>query len=199
MDSRFSNRSVVPQIRLHYGPDNTYPTIGAVRFRASTTSDIIILHRSNSKTFSQDPNDDVLETHIELTKSGTVTTSLHSFYHVLPTVNGIQTREKYEWRFSGDPEVKKLATENLPGENISQQSRGLKLVRISTGAMVAVWAGGIHNKLYNPRRIAGKMRFVEEEANEEMKLLAVMSMLSIVERSRYVKYPDDFAVGFVNL
>jgi len=42
---------------------------------------------------------------------------------------------------------------------------------------------------YNPQRVAGKLRFVEEDASDEFRLLAVMSMLSIVERSRFVLSP----------
>jgi len=186
MDNRFTNNSVIPQIRLHYGPDNTYPVIGAVRFRTTPTSDIIVWHNSNSNTISNEADNPLSETKIELTKTGALTSALHTFYHVLPLKDGIQAREKYEWKHSGDDEVRALATENLPGENISQQNRGIKLVRVSTGRMVAAFSGGIHNRLYNPRRVAGKMRFVEEEADEEMRLLAVMSMLSIIERGRYV-------------
>ena len=48
MDNRFSNRSAIPQIMLLYGPANTYPIIGTVRFRASTTSDITIWHHPSS-------------------------------------------------------------------------------------------------------------------------------------------------------
>jgi hypothetical protein len=52
--------------------------------------------------------------------------------------------------------------------------------------MVGVFSGGVHQRRLNPRRVAGKMRFVDEEANEEVRLLAAMSMLSIMERGRYV-------------
>jgi len=44
MDKRLSNKIAVPQILLHYGPNDTYPVIGAVRFRATTTSDITVWH-----------------------------------------------------------------------------------------------------------------------------------------------------------
>ena len=116
-----------------------------------------------------------------------MTSALHTFYRIFPAKDGIQTREKYEWKHSGDDEVRALATENLPGENISQQERGIKLVRSSSNGkekMIAAFSGGIHNKLYNPRRIAGKLRFVDERADEEVRLLAVMSILSIMERGR---------------
>jgi len=186
MDNRFTNRSVIPQIRLHYGPDNTYPVIGTVRFRASTTSDITIWHHppSSAPLTVSEPASSGIETKIEFTKTGAMTSDLHTFYHILPEANGLWSREKYEWKHSGEPEVTQLATENLPGENISQQNRGVKLIRAATQEMIAVFSGGVHSRLYNPRRVAGKLRFVDEGANEELRLLAVMSILSIVERGR---------------
>jgi hypothetical protein len=38
---------------------------------------------------------------------------------MVPFANGTLGQEKFAWRQSGDPEVKALAIENRPGENIS--------------------------------------------------------------------------------
>jgi hypothetical protein len=106
----------------------------------------------------------------------------HSFYHTVLSPDETLTREKFEWRHSGDPEVKALATENHPGENISQQDRGLKLVRASSGQMLAAFAGGKHQRALNPKRVAGKLRFIGKEVLDP--LVIVMTILSIMERSR---------------
>lgn len=96
--------------------------------------------------------------------------------------DGALVREKFQWRHSGDAEVRALATENLPGENITQENRGLKLVRDSTGETLAAFCGGKHQRVYNPRRVAGKLRFVRPGVLDP--LVAVMSILSIMERGR---------------
>jgi len=186
MDKRWTNKTAIPQIRLHYGPDDTYPVIGAVRFRATSTSDITVWHDPKSvgiEASKYDAKDNASsETKIELAKTSAALVDLHSFHHMVPSPDGTLVREKFEWRHSGDPEVKALATENLPGENISQQDRGLKLVRVSTGQMLAVFSGGKHQRVLNPKRVAGKLRFVGEFVLDP--LVIVMTILSIVERSR---------------
>ena len=58
---------------------------------------------------------------------------VNMFHHMVLSPDGTLVREKFEWRHSGDPEVKALATENIPGENVTQDNRGLKLVQASTG------------------------------------------------------------------
>ena len=186
MNKRLTNKSTVPQIRLHYGPDDTYPVIGAVRFRATTTSDVTIWHDPTSvgvEPSKYDAKDNAsLETKIEMTKTGLGTVDVHTFYHMVPSRNGTLEREKFEWRHSGDPEVKALATENLPGENISRQDRGLKLVQASTGQMLAAFIGGKHQRALNPRRVAGKLRFFGPSVLDP--LVIVMTILSIMERGR---------------
>jgi hypothetical protein len=186
MDNRFTNNSPIPQIRLHYGPDDTYPVIGTVRFRVTTTSDITIWHDPKStgnETSKYNASDNKSsETKIEMTKTGAMASDVHTFYHTVPIGDGTLVREKFEWRHSGEPEVKALATENHPGENITQEKRGLKLVRASTGQALAVFAGGKHQRNYNPKRVAGKLRFVGQQVLDP--LVVVMSVLSIMERSR---------------
>jgi hypothetical protein len=134
-DEKFTHRTVIPQVRLHYGPDDTYPMIGSALFRASMTSDITIWPNTNS-IVSNETGNLHLRSEIEVFKTGALTRHTHSFYHVLAPKDGIEYREKYEWKFSADPRLKALANENHPGEDINQQHRGLKLVRVSTGAMM---------------------------------------------------------------
>jgi hypothetical protein len=198
MNKRWTNKSAVPQIKLHYGPDDTYPVIGAVRFRATTTSDITVWHDPKpvgTGAPKYDAKDNAaLETKIEMTKSGVALSDVHAFYHKRLSPDGRLTREKFEWRHSGDPEVKALATENLPGENISQQDRGLKLVVASNGQMLAVFSGGKHQQVLNPKKVAGKLRFIGEPVLDP--LVIVMTVLSIVERSRRVAVYNASASTF---
>jgi hypothetical protein len=117
-----------------------------------------------------------------MTKTGAMTSDVHTFYHTIAIRDGTLVREKFEWRHSGEPEVEALATENHPGENITQEKLGLKLVRVSTGKTLAAFAGGKHQRNYNPKRVAGKLRFVGSQILDP--LVVVMSILSIIERSR---------------
>ena len=117
-----------------------------------------------------------------MTKTGAMTSDVHTLYHMVPSADGTLVRERFEWKHSGDPEVKALATENHPGENITQEKRGLKLCRASTGEVLAVFVGGKHQRRFNPKRVAGKLRFMGNSILDP--LVAVMSILSIMERGR---------------
>ena len=99
--------------------------------------------------------------------------------------------KSFEWRHSGDPEVAALAMENLPGEDITQEARGLKLMRVSTGQTVAAFAGGKHQRKINPRRVAGKLRFVGQPVLDP--LVVVLTILSIMEKARAECYLECFA------
>jgi hypothetical protein len=124
------------------------------------------------------------EFHVELTRKGALTTDTHSFYLEIPSTDGPPIGERIEWRHSGTPEVKALATDNVDKENDCQTDRGLKLVNVRTGHLIAVFAGGNHSKAYNPRKIAGKRRFIGAgQWSEEFRVVVVMSMLSIMERA----------------
>jgi hypothetical protein len=79
MENMVSNKTVVPQIRLHYGPDDTYPVIGDVRFRMTTTSDITIWHNNLGGLVYNSLEESATETHVELTKQGALTTDIHAF------------------------------------------------------------------------------------------------------------------------
>lgn len=186
MDNRFTNKSPLPQIRLHHRPDDTYPVIGTVGFRMNTTSDITIWHDPKSTGKERSAYDSTgnksWETKIEMTKTGAMTSDVHTFYYMVSSNNGTIIREKFEWKHSGDPEVEALATENRPGENITQEKRGLKLVRTSTGTILAAFAAGKHQRMYNPKRVAGKLRFMGNSVLDP--LVVAMTILSIMERSR---------------
>jgi hypothetical protein len=137
MDNRWTNKSPIPQIRLHFGPDNTYPIIGTASFRFNATSDITIWHdptSTSNETSTYDARANASsETNIELSKKSIAMKDVHMFQHKILSPDGTIAQEKFEWRHSGDSEVKAFATENIPGENITQDNRGLKLVRVSTG------------------------------------------------------------------
>jgi hypothetical protein len=185
MNNRFTNKSPIPQIRLHFGPNDTHPVIGAVNFRVTTTSDITIWHDPKGTGNEASANgvaNKGSETKISMTKTGALLSDVHTFYHPVSGVDGTLIRENFEWRHSGEPEVETLAKENHPGENITQEKRGLKLVRVSTGQSLAVFVGGKHQRNYNPRRVAGKLRFVGAQVLDP--LVVVLTVLSIVERSR---------------
>jgi len=123
------------------------------------------------------------EFHVELTRKGTLTTDTHPFYLKIPSMDEPPIGERFEWRHSGDPEVKALATDNVVKENCCQNDRGLKLVNARTGHLIVVFAGGKHSKVYNTRKIAGKLKSIGAgQWKEEFRVMVVMSMLRIMER-----------------
>ena len=200
MNKRITNKSEIPQVRLHYGPDDTYPVIGHVRFRFTPTSDVTIKPSSQisgcSNAQAADPGME-----FELVQGGTLTTDVHRFEYPVPSKDGYGTvKEKFEWRHSGDPEVKALVTENLPGQNYSQETRGLKLVRVSTDEILVAVGCGRQQRTLNPHRIAGKMRFMKDlaeldgEKTQDFRLLALMSMMSIFERGQVPCFASSFKV-----
>lgn len=73
----------------------------------------------------------------------------------------------------------------------ARESGGLKLIRCSTGDVVAVYAGlGPSSRASNPSRVMGMFRFLRGEGTAglggEFEALAVMSILTVVERNRRV-------------
>ncbi|KAM3071388.1 hypothetical protein ACMFMG_008983 [Clarireedia jacksonii] len=186
MDNRWANSSPVPQTRLHFGPDNTYPIIGTASFRFNATSDITIWHNPTSTT--NEPSayeariNASLETNIKSSKKSIAMKDVNICHHMILSSDGKLAREKFEWKHSSDSEVKAFATENIPGENITQENRGLKPVQASTGQMLALYCSGKHSKVQNPQRVAGKLRFIGPSVLDP--LVVVMSILTIIERSR---------------
>lgn len=84
--------------------------------------------------------------------------------------------------------MKALATTNIPNERFANSAeRGLKLVRLRNNVdkIVAVFVMGWRAPVANPRRIAGKLRFLEgsndvEDINK-FRLIVLMSVLSMME------------------
>jgi len=79
--------------------------------------------------------------------------------------------ERFEWKSSYGPEVQALRG----------SSHGMKLVRVSTGEVVAVWArpnSGMKKK--------GKMRFMADRGvmGEKWETMVVISILAIMEKTR---------------
>lgn len=184
MGSCITNKSETPQIQLHNGPKETYPLIGDVRFRALKTSEITIGRTSQGNPLSKFNEASMSDLHVELTKKGALTADIHAFSLDVPSAEGT-LKERFEWRHSGSPEVKTLATENVGKENYSGDDRGLKLVNVRTKELIAVFAGGNHHRANNPMKIAGKLRFIsteEAKESEEFQKVVVLSILSIMER-----------------
>jgi hypothetical protein len=112
------------------------------------------------------------------TSGGIFTTEKYSFSHTLPRT---LVREKFEWRYTSGPFVRTLES--------ARESGGLKLIRMRTGDVVAVYAGlGPSSRASNPSRVMGMFRFLRGEETAglggEFEALAIISILSIVERNR---------------
>jgi hypothetical protein len=127
MDNRITNKREGPQNRLHFGSEETNSVIGDIRFRRSATSNIIF-HRNNDALANSDAATSN-EMHVKLTKKGGLTTDVQwtRLLCVLPQQNGRQAGKRYEWRHSGGPEIKGLATDNVGVGNYSQDERAWSL------------------------------------------------------------------------
>lgn len=170
MNNRISNKSETPQIQLYHGSTNTYPVIGDVRFRRLTTLDIII---RNVVVIS-------IDLYVKLAKEGNLTTDIHSFSFDVLSIDGTLPG-RFEWRHSRGPEVKALANYNVGKENYSGDERGLKLVHArKTELPSKCLLGSKHNKVNNPTKIGGKLRFISiEQGIEEFQNAVVLSILRL--------------------
>ena len=130
-----------------------------------TTSDITIRHVVVIST----------HLHVKLHKEGNLTTDTHSFSFDVFSIDGI-LRERFEWRHSKRPEIKLCAAGNLGKEKYIGDERGLKLVKFRTKELVAVFSSGKHNKVNNPIKIEGKLRFItfKQEREEFQKAVCVI-------------------------
>ncbi|KAH7369780.1 hypothetical protein BKA65DRAFT_5051 [Rhexocercosporidium sp. MPI-PUGE-AT-0058] len=111
----------------------------------------------------------------------------YEFCHTLPWND---VRERFEWRQTSGPFVR----------TIDRDSGGLKLIRVSTGDVIAVYAGlGYSSRASNPSRVIGMFRFLRGDSTvglgEEFEVLAIMSILSLVERGRRVAKAHRKAFG----
>lgn len=87
-----------------------------------------------------------------------------------------------------------MATTNIAKENFSQSDHGLKLVMAKDDShsddddrkTLAVFSGGTRSGALNPRKIAGKLRFFDENIDVDdihgFKLVVVLTILSMMER-----------------
>ncbi|KAG9237865.1 hypothetical protein BJ875DRAFT_452635 [Amylocarpus encephaloides] len=195
-----------PDILLHTGPSKSSPVLSYVEFQpASMKADITICPcgtntNSTYRTISfpsspkKSPDSSNLpKPRIERLSptGGMFSAEKFSFSHTLPRSF---VRERFEWRYSSGP-----FTRTSEG---AKESGGLKLVRVSTGDTVAVYAGlGGTAKHVGSRskRVLGMFRFLSGgglvNLGEEFEVLAVMSILSVVEKSRRALVVQKAAFG----
>lgn len=174
-----------PPIQVHSTPAPDSMVIADVKFNSTPSTDLTIYH------FPQLGTNHSSASHVKLSNHGAMTTGHHSFTVPKGTIlsDTVSDGEEvtFEWRHSGEGTIKTLAKENLQGEDYAQNDRGLKLVRAGGNEILAVFVGGsLMNRRLNPRRIAGKLRFVGdsevENGKSEFRLLVVLSLLSMMER-----------------
>jgi len=92
-------------------------------------------------------------------------------------------RERFEWRNSS-----RSFGRSFDGDN---DTGGLKLIRVSTGDVIAVYAGLGQRSGGKTSRVLGMFRFLQGEGcaglGEDLEVLAIVSLLSIVERGRTIR------------
>jgi hypothetical protein len=192
-----------PDIILHSGPEKSSTLLSLAKFHSVTQATDITLcppapeptsanfsrtsfslpiqtGRSGSGLEVHSPTKDRPTFKFEvLTPSGGIlTTEKYSFCHTLPRT---QEKERFEWKYTSGPFVRTVES--------TRESGGLKLIRSSTGDVVAVYAGlGPSSRASNPGRVMGMFRFLTGEGTAglggEFETLAIMSILAIVERNR---------------
>lgn len=111
----------------------------------------------------------------------------YAFCHTLPRSF---VRERFEWRYSSGPFIRT--------QDGNKESGGLKLIRVTTGETVAVYAG-LGNVGNDERPVVGMFRFLAGEnlvnLGEEFEILAVMSILTVVEKQRRAVVASKAAFG----
>ncbi|TVY52083.1 hypothetical protein LCER1_G007965 [Lachnellula cervina] len=111
----------------------------------------------------------------------------YAFCHTLPRSF---VRERFEWRYSSGPFIRT--------QDGNKESGGLKLIRVTTGETVAVYAG-LGNVSNEERSVVGMFRFLAGEnlvnLGEEFDILAVMSILTVVEKQRRAVVASKAAFG----
>jgi hypothetical protein len=176
---------------LHSGPKKSSSIISFADFhQISLSTDIVVCPRSlqdsnrvNPPSFSfptpisegyqSKPGVGFKSEKLSLT-GGVFTTEKYAFFHSTLYTRG---REKFEWRHSSGPFLRTI--------DGVRESGGLKLVRIRTGETLAVYAGlGFSPRIVNPKRVVGMFRFLGYSLGDEFSILAIMSILTIVERGR---------------
>jgi len=186
-----------PDIILHSGPSKASTLLCLAKFHSVTQSTDITLcppapkpisanfsrtnfslpigNRSGDEKTSSRPK---FKFEVLSPSGGIFTTEKYSFCHTLPRTS---VRERFEWRYTSGPFLRTLES--------ARESGGLKLIRTNTGDVVAVYAGlGPSSRASNPSRVMGMFRFLRGEGTAglggDFEALAIMSILSIVERNR---------------
>ncbi|KAH8687657.1 hypothetical protein BGZ60DRAFT_12907 [Tricladium varicosporioides] len=200
-----------PDVLLHTGPAKDSPILSYVEFQsASMKADITLCpctsstsqspqdYRSANFQFSPSPdvwadssNSNIPKPRTERLSptGGMFSAEKFSFSHTLPRSF---VRERFEWRYSSGPFIRT--------SNGTKESGGLKLVRVTTGETVAVYAGlGGSSRPTSSKRVLGMFRFLSGEGlvnlGEEFEFLAVMSILAVVEKSRRALVVQKAAFG----
>lgn len=185
-----------PDILLHAGPTKSSPILSYVEFQNTSMKADMTMCPSGSKytsnycslssfsshqsisSGSSDPDSPKPKTERLSPTGGIFSAEKFCFSYTLPRSF---VRERFEWRYSSGPFIR-----NSEG---AKESGGLKLVRVTNGETVAVYAGfGGSARPPTSRRVLGMFRFLSgtglANLGEEFEVLAVMSILAVVERSR---------------
>lgn len=167
MHNGFSSK---PTIVLHSGSSESSPVLGYADLSSwSSSTDLVLGDTSPSFAIpSHTGGGDGVQTHVKLEKEGFVSL-VYWFMYKVPSTG--QT-EKFEWRRSSGNEVKALRG----------KSHGMKLVRLSTGEVVAAWT--LPNTVHTKK---GKMSFMARDRaalGTEFELAVVLSILALIEKGR---------------
>ncbi|TVY75717.1 hypothetical protein LSUE1_G005668, partial [Lachnellula suecica] len=183
-----------PDIIIHTGPSQSSPILSYVEFHTATMKADITLcpygsdstsgYRTTNYTFPSPPpikadaNGELPKFKTERLSpmGGIFTPEKYAFCHTLPRSF---VRERFEWRYSSGPFIR-------TGDG-QKESGGLKLIRVTTGETVAVYAG-LGNVSNDSSPVVGMFRFLAGESlvnlGEEFEILAVLSILTVVEKQR---------------
>ncbi|XMA14084.1 hypothetical protein WAI453_006875 [Rhynchosporium graminicola] len=194
-----------PDLLIHSGPTKASSVMSFAKFHSVTQITDMTLcptpPRAESAHFST-PNFSVPRSTQETLKQhtrprftfeslaptgGLLSVEKYEFCHTLPWSD---VREKFEWRHTSGP-IKR---------SIDRDSGGMKLIRVSTGDVVAVYAGlRQSSKAKNASRVQGMFRFLRGDSTVglggEFEVLAITSILSLVERGRRVAMAHKKAFG----
>ncbi|PBP23066.1 alternative oxidase [Diplocarpon rosae] len=179
-----------PEIALHSGPSKASSVISFAKFHSVTQATSITLcptptnavSKVGMTNFSRPrfPAKERIRPKFKfeelVPRSGILRSERYEFCHSL---RGTGKRETFEWRHASGPFTRM----------VDKNSGGLRLVRVSTGDVIAVYAGLRQTwRATNPSRMVGMFRFLRGDGmtdlGEEFELLAVMTILSLLERGR---------------
>jgi hypothetical protein len=194
-----------PDIILHTGPSQTSPILSYVEFHTATMKADITLcpygsdstsgYRNTNFAFpapppiqaSADGSMPKFKTERLSPMGGIFTPEKYAFCHTLPRSF---VRERFEWRYSSGPFIRT--------QDGQKESGGLKLIRVTTGETVAVYAG-LGNVSNNASPVIGMFRFLTGDSlvglGEEFEILAVLSILTVIEKQRRAVIASKAAFG----